>query len=56
MDESGNEIKSEREKDKYCMILFVCEILKTNNNKTDFIETEDRMVVARVQGRGNGVV
>lgn len=35
---------SQKEKDKYCVVSFIHGIFKKN---TDFIETDNRMVVAR---------
>lgn len=42
---------SQAEKDKYCMISPLCEILK---KKTRLIETETRLLVARRQRSGVG--
>ena len=51
--ESGGHTLSEVswiEKDKYCMVSLICGILIKKKKKSDFIETENRMVVARVSG------
>ena len=41
---------SQTEKDKYCMISFLCGLLKTKQSRTRVMDTEKELVVARQEG------
>ena len=43
---------SQTEKDKQCMISLICGTWKQTNKKLKFIDTKNRLAVARGGGRG----